>query len=176
MSQIQRHLLARGVRSIIPGLVDDADEFAEEGHVTLATVHRAKGNEAAVVYLMAFEHLASYAQEVMMRNRAFTCISRSKAFLTITGVGQGMRLVGEEVRSIRDDIPCFRFDFPDMEVIARNLDKGEVSRRRAEVESAKRSLSTIRGVDAAALTDVPDELLRELEEKLKQARRLRGDD
>src|SRR5690606_571690 len=50
--QIQMRLVEHGVASTIPGLIDDADSYAEEGRVTVSSVFRAKGNEAHIVYIV----------------------------------------------------------------------------------------------------------------------------
>lgn len=168
LSSLQRRLLQRGVDSTIPGLVDDSSEFAEEGRVTLSTVNRAKGNEAPVVYILSFEELLSYVDEVKNRNRAFTAISRAKGFVRISGTGKGMATSLDEIQAILRDIPCFRFMFPDMEKIARRLDASETSRRRKELRKAMESAEKLVDVDEAALAEIDPELLKKLRDVLKR--------
>jgi superfamily I DNA and RNA helicase len=111
MAQLQYLLSSLGVDSVIPGYTDDTAAFAEQGKVTLSTVFRAKGNEAPVIYILSFESLYSYVDPVGSRNKAFTSISRSKAFTRITGVGSFMEEAKAEIDTILKDFPYFRSDY-----------------------------------------------------------------
>jgi superfamily I DNA and RNA helicase len=136
-ARLQYLLSTSGIESVIPGLIDDTAIFAEPGKVTLSTVHRAKGNEAPIIYILSFESMYDYIAPVEGRNKAFTSISRAKAFVRITGVGKPMQEANDEIESILHDIPYFKFTFPDM-VDIRNLD-AETGKRRREVARAKDS-------------------------------------
>jgi superfamily I DNA and RNA helicase len=137
LSQLQYLLSNFGIDSVIPGLIDDTSVFAEPGKVTLSTVHRAKGNEAPIIYILSFESMNDYLAPVEGRNKAFTSISRAKAYVRITGVGKPMQEAKAEIESILQDYPYFKFTFPDM-VDIRNLD-AETGKRRREVAKAKDS-------------------------------------
>ena len=166
---LQNKLDAKKIESTMPGLVDQSWKFAEPNTVTLSTVYRAKGNEAPVVYIIAFDALYSYVEEIESRNRAFTSISRSKGWLRITGSGKQMKEVRTEIDHVVADIPRFKFNFPDMENIRiRKLDASETSRRRKEVGKAKTSLNTLLNLDKEALKDVDPELIKRLESVLKE--------
>ena len=60
--------------------------FIEEGCVTLSTVYRAKGNEAAQVYVMGTQIFEDNSNRRSMRNRIFTAFTRAKGWLKISGV------------------------------------------------------------------------------------------
>ncbi len=167
LSELQSRLLALGIRSKIPGLVDRAWEFAEPGMVTLATKFRAKGNEAPVVYIVAFETLSVYAEEVEARNGAFTSISRSKGFVRISGSGRAMKSVEAEMDLVLRDIPCFRFRFPDPARL-RLLDASETTRRRREVRRAQESAKALTEVDREAVAALNPDVLRRLKEMLEE--------
>ena len=176
MADLQARLQRLGVGSTIPGLFDDSAEFAEAGFVTLSTVHRAKGNEAPVVYIVAFERLWDYVNEVNFRNRAFTSISRSKGWLWISGMGQQMTHVERELKKIMEDLPTFRFRFPDMNQIQRRLDPSETTRRKVQFNQAKRSAREIEELDLEALAASLDgDQLQRLAEKIQKAREVRGE-
>ena len=164
MTDLQARLLEHGIASTIPGLINSSSEFAETGQVTLATVYRAKGNEAPVVYVIGFERLYSYLDELDNRNRAFTSISRSKGFVRITGVGPDMQRAKAEMKLIAEDIPYLRFTFPDMARI-RNLD-AEVTRRRREHRKAKQAVQALSNVDSEALRSLDPALLKKLMKSL----------
>jgi len=165
MSELQRKLVESNIGSTIPGLVDDASEFAEAGLVTLSTVFRAKGNEAPIVYILAFEYLYGFAEEIENRNRAFTAISRAKGWVRITGIGSRMRSVQREIQGILDDLPRFRFTFPDIEGI-RKLDASETTRRRREVKKLRESVKAIMS-SKEALADLSEADRRKLIDLLK---------
>lgn len=167
LMRIQKELLTHQIGSTIPGLIDDTAEFAEPGMVTLSTVYRAKGNEAPVVYIVSFDSLYEYAEELERRNQAFASISRSKGWVRITGTGKPMTAAKVEIDKILADIPYFRFVFPDMEHL-RRLDASETTRRRREVKTAKDSISKLLGIEADALHALPSSLLRDLKRKLDE--------
>jgi superfamily I DNA and RNA helicase len=166
LGTVQRVLLEREVQSTIPGLVADSAEFAEPGQVTLATVYRAKGNEAPVIYLLAFEYLYGYVEEIEVRNRAFTAISRAKGWLRISGAGPRMALAEDEVNALLRDLPCLRFTFPDMGRI-RRLDASETSRRRKELRAASESLKRLTKIDREAIAELDPDLRRQVQRMLE---------
>lgn len=167
LMKIQSELLKHTIGSTIPGLIDDTAEFAEPGMVTLSTVYRAKGNEAPVVYIVSFDSLYEYTEEIERRNQAFAAISRSKGLVRITGSGKPMIAAKSEIGRILEDIPYFKFAFPDMEHI-RRLDASETSRRRREVRTAKESISKLLNLEPDALQALSPALLKELMSKLKE--------
>jgi superfamily I DNA and RNA helicase len=169
MLMLQRLLHKRGIGSVIPGLVDDAAEFAEPDRVTLSTVYRAQGNAAPVVYIVAFDYLYYYATEIEARNRAFTCMSRSTGWVRITGSGDRMREAVGELKRLGRDIPRFKFRFPDLDAVARRLDARETTKRRKEVDRAKRAADALLGLKADALGDLDREKLRLLREQVERA-------
>lgn len=142
-AQIQGKLIQHSVASIIPGVTYDVASYAEEGRVTISSVFRAKGNEAYIVYVVGFEELYNYVDAIDNRNRAFTAISRSKAWVRITGIGAGMRNAKNEINTILADVPRFRFTFPDMKKI-RNLDAVTRKRRRERSEGDRKISELIR--------------------------------
>jgi superfamily I DNA and RNA helicase len=165
MISLQRLLMERNVGSTIPGLVDASSDFAEAGLVTLSTVFRAKGNEAPVVYILAFEHLYSFAEEIENRNRAFTAISRTKGWVRITGVGPRMQEIQKEINRLIADIPDFKFVFPDMARI-RKLDASETSRRKRTVKRIKGAVGELL-TEREALTDLSPDVRAKLVDLLK---------
>jgi len=114
---LQRLLADKGINSIIPGITYELDKFNEEGCVTFSTVYKAKGNEAAVVYVINFDFLYDYAEEISARNMAFTSISRAKGWCRIVGVGTQMERAIRELEKVINNKPRFNFTFPDMQMI-----------------------------------------------------------
>lgn len=142
-AQIQGKLIQHSVASIIPGATYDVASYAGEGRVTISSVFRAKGNESYIIYVVGFEELYNYVDAIDNRNRAFTAISRSKAWVRITGIGAGMRKAKNEINAILADVPRFRFTFPDMKKV-RNLDAVTRKRRRERSEGDRKIRELIR--------------------------------
>jgi superfamily I DNA and RNA helicase len=149
LTGLQRRLVQQNIASIIPGLLDDTSSFAEAGKVTLSTVFRAKGNEAHIVYILSFDSLYDYLQGIGNRNRAFASITRSKAWVRITGTGGNMGKATDEINRILADLPRFKFKFPDMKKI-RRLD-AEDSYRRRKVATANNAVDVLVKTETEAL-------------------------
>lgn len=169
MIPLQHRLRQKNIDSTIPGLLNDTSEFAEAGKVTLSTVHRAKGNEAPIIYIIGFEGLYQYVEEIDLRNRAFTCISRAKGWVRISGITPKMEKVQIEIDKILHDLPRLIFTFPDMEQI-RKLGSGETTRRRMQLKEAKESVRSLKKLDADALSGLDLTELEMLEKKIKDAK------
>lgn len=164
-AQIQMRLVQFDVASTIPGVAHDTDAYAEEGRVTISSVFRAKGNEAYIVYIVGFEELYNYVDAIENRNRAFTAISRSKAWVRISGIGEGMNKAKHEIDRILRDIPRFHFKFPEMENL-RNLDVVTQKRRKKRQRGNKRIEEFIK--DPELLQAANPDLLKRLRELLAE--------
>lgn len=175
LAQVQQVLLESDIASVIPGLIDDSDAFAEPNRVTLSTVFRAKGNEAPVVYIISCDSLIDYVHGFKMRNNAFTSISRSKGWVRISGTGSKMHEAKKEIDAILADVPRFRFEFPNMAAILRNLDQTVAVRKRA-VRTARQSIEELSRVDEGALLELPPEQVEALLRRLKSVRERHGGD
>lgn len=169
LTELQKRLVDFNIASTIPGLIDDTSAFAEAGKVTLSTVYRAKGNEAHIVYILGFDVLYDYLEGIGNRNRAFASITRSKAWVRITGTGKKMEAAKKEIDRILADIPYFRFTFPDMRDI-RRLD-AENSHKRKKVEQAGKAVQLLKTSDRGALeklaTNNPNDL-KELQKLISE--------
>lgn len=166
MSRLQMNLVTKGIASTIPGLVDDTAAFMEIGKVTLSTINRAKGNESPIVYILSFDSLYDYLTSIENRNRAFTSISRSKAWVRITGVGRNMQQAKEEISNIQGDYPWFKFVFPDMNSI-RRLD-AETVKRQKQVSKGFASVTNLLNLDLQALAAIAQTNPQKIEELLKR--------
>jgi superfamily I DNA and RNA helicase len=96
--------------------------FVIEDRVTLSTVYRAKGNEAAVVFAVGIDALNRKLRGA--RNRVFTTFTRSKAWLRVSGLGENAEMFVEEIREAQENFPYLRFEMPDrknIETIQRDM-------------------------------------------------------
>lgn len=88
-------------------------DFSKEGRVTLSTVHKAKGNEAFMVYAIGCDATMCYPN-VRNRNMIFTAMTRAKGWLRMSGIGESMVDLTKEVNMVEADFPCLEFTYPDV--------------------------------------------------------------
>ncbi|MDR7380416.1 superfamily I DNA and RNA helicase [Rhodoferax ferrireducens] len=98
--------------------------FTIPGKITLSTVYRAKGNEAAVVFAIGVDALSLNLRS--HRNRLFAAFTRTKAWLRVSGMNSAQR-VAAEIESAAENFPYLRFDMPDLSKI--NLIQRDLSQR-----------------------------------------------
>lgn len=77
------------------GRVDEL--FGTGSSVPISNIKRAKGSEAAMVYVVHAAHCARHDNIVRRRNTLFSAITRSRAWVRITGSGEEMQIVKSEV-------------------------------------------------------------------------------
>ena len=77
--------------------------FTLPGKVTLSTVYRAKGNEAAAVFALGVDAIPLRTRSG--RNRLFTAFTRTKAWLRVSGIGAPASLIFGEIESALAHFP-----------------------------------------------------------------------
>lgn len=89
--------------------------FYVDNNVTLTTVYKAKGNEAASVYIVGIDGIFKEDKKDLIsnRNKIFTALTRTKYWLTITGIGQAADNFKKEYLKILSDYPYLNFTMPD---------------------------------------------------------------
>lgn len=85
------------------------NRFWHEGAITVTTVHRAKGNEADVVYVLGLDQVGQEEQDLALRNRLFTAMTRSRGWLHLSGVGMAGTPFEREVRAVLGSGDTLRF-------------------------------------------------------------------
>ncbi|ELR98349.1 pentapeptide repeat-containing protein [Gloeocapsa sp. PCC 73106] len=91
---VANFLIKQGIDVYLPSARDcnclhlnHSDRFWYEGAVTISRIHRAKGNEADLVYLVGLDQIAQAEHNLNLRNQLFVAITRSKAWLNLSGIG-----------------------------------------------------------------------------------------
>jgi superfamily I DNA and RNA helicase len=113
--------------------------FLVAGRVTLSTVYRAKGNEAAVVFAAGIDAISPWTRS--SRNKLFTAFTRAKAWLRVSGVGPLARAFEGEIRAALDRFPYLDFTMPDLrqvELIQRDLSERHAKAMKIRNEFTKR--------------------------------------
>ena len=91
---------SRGISAHLVGVTSSGDALLQPGSVAIAHIHRAKGNEAPMVYAMD-SHLATRrSTEVTRRNTLFTAITRSRAWVRVVGWGPDMTALLTELEHV----------------------------------------------------------------------------
>lgn len=85
------------------------NQFWKENAVTLSRIHRAKGNEAYMVYLIGFNNIAKDESNISLRNQLFVALTRSKAWVSLSGVGEYPMC--EEMRQVIKGGNSFTFTY-----------------------------------------------------------------
>lgn len=145
---IRRGLLEIGINSHLAGVDTDPDVFFQPDarSVTFTGIYRAKGNEAGMVYVINGQDCASARGNLArIRNRLFTAMTRSKAWVRVLGVGDGMKRLKEEYKSLENKQFELDFLYPTEEerknlmIIHRDMTSDEKKR----IEAGQRSLARL---------------------------------
>lgn len=112
-ASIRKALDSLGVRSHLVGVDNDVNEIHVRGSVALAHIHRAKGNEAPIVFAVDSHLAAGKRNQKARRNALFTAITRSRGWVRICGYGPNAELLKEEFNSIVKNKYRLEFTVPD---------------------------------------------------------------
>lgn len=143
---IRRKLFEAGVQTHLAGVDTDADVFfrTDTPSVTFTGIYRAKGNEAGMVYVInAQDCNSSGAGLSSLRNRLFTAITRSKAWVRVIGYGPRMQELIDEFFALKERGFVLDFTYPDdallskLRIVHRDLSPQE----RKRLEQRKNQLA-----------------------------------
>ena len=132
VSHIRVKLMEKGIKSHIVGVQTTPDDFFQEDSIAISQIYRAKGNEAAVVYLINADLCARGINLSRKRNIIFTAMTRSKAWVRVSGIGDDMDLLIQEFNSVKERNFQLEFTYPDksqrknMRIIHRDMTQNEL--------------------------------------------------
>jgi superfamily I DNA and RNA helicase len=63
------------------------NQFWYPGAITISTIHRAKGQEADLVYLIGLDKIAQNESNIYLRNQLFVALTRTRAWVNVSGIG-----------------------------------------------------------------------------------------
>lgn len=138
--QIQAHLA---------GVTSSVDRLYQDGSVAMTSIYRAKGNEAAMVYVVGSEYAAEPFRSVRGRNVLFTAITRSRAWVRICGCGPAMNEIISELESVRKNDYRLRFSVPTPEALAnirkihRDMSAAEIAKRDTALKNVEPLLAML---------------------------------
>lgn len=167
----RRSLLQMGINSNLAGVTTIADVFTEPGTVTFTGIYRAKGNEAAMVYVInaqdCFGTQLSPRGVSRARNRLFTAITRSKAWIRVLGVGKAMEALKAEFEKVKTEnfALCFRYPTEEerktMTTVNRDMSKAELDRSTKRRNNLADIIASLESGESF-IEDYPDNLVKKL--------------
>ncbi len=108
-----------GIATHLVGVDTPSDVFFNPGSqsVAFSGVFRAKGNEAGMVYVINAQDCFGQSGNALStwRNRLFTAITRSRAWVRVVGYGPSMQGLEDEFKKIKDNDFHLRFRYPTQE-------------------------------------------------------------
>lgn len=163
----RQQLFAVDINSELAGVSTSADIFSKAGCVTFTGIFRAKGNEAGMVYIMNAQDCASgwdKTATALNRNRLFTAITRSKAWVRILGTGPNMDLLMQEWSTLKQNEYKLRFQYPtdDEKKLLRVINKEMQGKGRGRRKAVRAQRDQLLQAAEKGEVDV-DQLILELE-------------
>ncbi|MDZ5700140.1 DEAD/DEAH box helicase [Chelativorans sp. M5D2P16] len=171
---VMRALAGAGVQSHIVGVTQSTDEVFAKSSVAITHIHRAKGNEAPMVYVVGADYCFDGFNIGTLRNVLFTAITRSKAWVRVSGCGRKMDALGEEFNAIREEEYALSFRYPTKRELSRiktryrEVSDAEVRNIQADLESLSRILPLIKE-GRLSISDLPDEVANALRSLVNEA-------
>jgi superfamily I DNA and RNA helicase len=140
-SHVAEFLISQEIDIFIPGNTErnilksdpgnrNPNKFWCAGAVTVSPIHRAKGNEADMVYIVGCDNVAKDESNVALRNQLFIALTRAKGWVKLSGIGKYPMY--EEIQKVLDSGDTFSFTFnhrPKREISV--TDAGELLKRYA---------------------------------------------
>ena len=88
---------------------NNPDSFWCKGGVTVSRLHRAKGNEADMVYVLGCDNVAKNESNINLRNQLFVSLSRAKGWVSLSGTGHYSMY--DEIRQVIESGDTFTFNY-----------------------------------------------------------------
>lgn len=120
LGPIRKKLFDMGIQNHMAGVDTDADVFyrTDTPSVVFTSIYRAKGNEAGMVYVVNAQDCEGRgAGLASLRNRLFTAITRSKAWVRVVGYGRRMERISGEFGKLKEKQFRLDFEYPTDELL-----------------------------------------------------------
>jgi superfamily I DNA and RNA helicase len=172
---IRSRLLKEKINSHLAGVDTNPDIFfeTETDSITFTGIHRAKGNEAGMVYIINGQDCQSGTWNLAsIRNRLFTALTRSKAWVRVLGIGEGMENLIKEFNSLKANDFELHFKYPTEEelqflkIIHRDMTPEETRKLKKQ---EKDLLSLVKDIETGKihLEDLNSELIKKIKNIFK---------
>ena len=144
---IRKYLFNHNIQSHTAGVDCDPDIFYESDSITFTGIFRAKGNEAAMVYVInaneCYDETDTQSTS-KVRNELFTAITRSKAWVRVVGYGEDMMKLKKEYEEVMNHDYTLDFIYPTqkqleyLKIINRDMsieEKKNMDRQKTEIDN-----------------------------------------
>ncbi|MFG6592629.1 DEAD/DEAH box helicase [Sulfitobacter sp. 1A12157] len=139
-SVVFRELMNRGIQSHLAGVNSSRDEIFVDDSIAVSHIYRAKGNEAAMVYVLNSHECFAGLELAKKRNTLFTAITRSRAWVRVYGVGAASEKLSAEFEKIAAEGFHLKFSYPNAEEI-KKMRRIHRDRSEAEQKEINKSVS-----------------------------------
>jgi superfamily I DNA and RNA helicase len=172
-----RALHRHNITGHLVGVDSSADEVFQPGSIAIAHIFRAKGNEAPMVYAIDAQYTGENFNAVTRRNILFTAITRSRAWVRITGWGERVDAIEREIRAVFDANFELSFTVPTAAELAtiRHIHRDRPPEQEATIKKATLGLSAFLEAYERGEIELPD-LPPVLRTRLKRLREQGRDD
>lgn len=156
-----------GINSHLAGVTTSPDDFFMDNSITFTSIFRAKGNEAAMVYIIDGQNCGTDYATAQSRNILFTAMTRSKAWVRVIGYGDNMKSLANEFQKIKSNDFKLEFIYPNkklrekLNIIHRDKSKSEEEKIERSVTSIEQIVTDIEN-GYMYKEDIPEELLNRL--------------
>ncbi|WP_315756026.1 MULTISPECIES: DEAD/DEAH box helicase [unclassified Bradyrhizobium] len=167
-ARILTALRENGLQGHVPGVTSSRDEVFKDSSIAVTHIHRAKGNEAPVIFVVDADFCESPFDKKKRRNVLFTAITRSRAWTYVIGVGPAMQQIEKEILQIRQNNYRLAFHYPTQLQAAAlaassDLPRPGISVGREAVDDLRVALKKAKK-EQLLWDDLPDDLQRDFQE------------
>ncbi|WP_445217687.1 DEAD/DEAH box helicase [Bradyrhizobium sp. Pa8] len=167
-ARILTALRENGLQGHVPGITSSRDEIFKDSSIAVTHIHRAKGNEAPVIFVVDADYCESAFDKKKRRNVLFTAITRSRAWTYVIGVGPGMQQIENEILQIRNNNYRLSFHYPSQQEAAAlaassDLPRPSIAAGREAVDDLRVALKKAKK-EQLLWDDLPDDLQRDFQE------------
>ena len=163
---VAEFLISQGIDIYIPSTPDcnilqtdkqqrNPNQFWCEGGVTVSRIHRSKGNEAEMVYVVGLDNVAKDESNLQLRNQLFVALTRAKGWVKLSGLGSYPMY--EEMWRVMRSGDTFTFTFrrpPQREIgvtdtseLLKRYDTGGRNFQNADLSGAQLAGADLRGAN-----------------------------
>ncbi|ORE90944.1 ATP-binding domain-containing protein [Aurantimonas sp. 22II-16-19i] len=147
--RIMRALRKHGITAHLAGVTTSRDEVFSSESIAITSIYRAKGNEAPMIYVIGADYCQGGFNLGRKRNILFTAITRSRAWVRISGVSEKMSSLTAEYQAIAADHFDLRFRYPtitqlkQMRTLHRDRSSDEISEIEQDIDGLSRLLQRV---------------------------------
>lgn len=167
----RQKLYEKGINTSLAGVSSSPDIFYDTDAITFTGIYRAKGNEAAMVYVINSQYCYSGLELAKKRNILFTAMTRSKAWVRVCGYGEQMQGLISEFKMVKSNDFNLAFKYPSeeerkhMNIVNRDMSLNEKS---IVQKTQKDFASILSGLQDGKILkeDLPQDLVDQLKKLL----------